>query len=135
MFIEKSAISFFFIVFRKIRKWINDSYLYWDGLREKEDASQSGVMQLSVYCYSSTDASIVRVTGPYLYRSYSNRCKKPYVTYLHVSQNHYLEGLVPLYRRCTEDELRICPGDWKYGSFYTTLLTDTRLWQAWARQR
>lgn len=52
-----------------------------------------------------------------------------------ITQNHFLEGLLPLYRQCTEDELKLCPGDWKYGSFYTTLLTDPRLYQEWAKQR
>lgn len=45
------------------RKWMNDSYHYWDGLRQKEDASLSGVMSLSVYCFSSTDPAIVRVAS------------------------------------------------------------------------
>lgn len=51
-----------------------------------------------------------------------------------VTQNHFLEKILPLYRQCTEDELKLCPGDWKYGSFYTTLLTDSRLYQEWAKQ-
>ncbi|XP_031630993.1 D-aspartate oxidase [Contarinia nasturtii] len=91
------------------RKWMNDSYAYWDKLRLREDASLSGVTQLSAYVFSSTDPSIVR--------------------------NHFLEGLLPLYRPCTEEELSICPGDWKYGSFFTTVLTECRLWQSWAQRK
>lgn len=125
----------------KTRKWINDSYYYWDGLRQREDASLSGVMQLSVYCFSSTDLANVRV-GYILtilllsarFQTLEITLKNIYLS-MHSMQNHYLEGLLPLYRRCSEDELKICPGDWKYGSFYTTLLTDTRLWQAYAMQR
>ncbi|XP_055310318.1 D-aspartate oxidase isoform X2 [Sitodiplosis mosellana] len=90
-------------------KWMSDSYAYWDDLRLSEDASLAGVTQLSVYVFSSTDPSIVR--------------------------NHFLEGLLPLYRRCTEEELNICPGDWKYGSFFTTVLTECRLWQSWAQRK
>lgn len=44
------------------RKWMNDSYAYWDNLRLQEDASLSGVTQLSAYVFSSTDSSIVRVS-------------------------------------------------------------------------
>lgn len=40
---------------------MNDSYYYWENLRMREDASQSGVTQLSAYCFSSTDPSIVQV--------------------------------------------------------------------------
>jgi len=50
-------------------------------------------------------------------------------------RNHYLEKLVPLYRPATPEELKICPGDWKYGSFYTTVLTECRIYQPWATNR
>lgn len=42
---------------------MNDSYEYWDDLRRKEYAALAGVTQLSVYCFSSTDPSIVRVSA------------------------------------------------------------------------
>lgn len=42
---------------------------------------------------------------------------------------------MPLYRECTNSELKLCPGDWKYGSFYTTIITECRLYQAWAQRR
>lgn len=45
------------------RQWMNDSYEYWDDLRRKEYAALAGVTQLSVYCFSSTDPSIVRVSA------------------------------------------------------------------------
>lgn len=50
-------------------------------------------------------------------------------------QNHYLEKLLPCYRKCTEDELKICPGNWKYGSFFTTIMTECRIWQPWAMKK
>lgn len=52
------------------RQWMNDSYEYWDDLRRKEDASLAGVTQLSVYCFSSTDPSIVRVRALFLFFLY-----------------------------------------------------------------
>lgn len=42
---------------------------------------------------------------------------------------------MPLYRPATEEELRICPGDWKYGSFFTTLLTECSLFLPWATHK
>lgn len=40
-----------------------------------------------------------------------------------------------MYRRATENELRVCPGDWKFGSFFTTLLTDCDLYLPWAGKK
>lgn len=42
---------------------------------------------------------------------------------------------MPVYRRATEDELKICPGDWKYGSFFSTLVTECALYLPWATQK
>lgn len=35
----------------------------------------------------------------------------------------------------TEDELKICPGEWKYGSFFKTLVTDCGLYLPWATRK
>lgn len=40
--------------------------------------------------------------------------------------------MVPLYRAATEDELQLCPGKWKYGSFFTTVLTQCSLYLPWS---
>uniref|UniRef100_A0A182QAF0 FAD dependent oxidoreductase domain-containing protein n=1 Tax=Anopheles farauti TaxID=69004 RepID=A0A182QAF0_9DIPT len=91
------------------RKWISDAYEHWNELRKTEHSAQAGVCQLSGYIFSSRDPAIVR--------------------------NHYIEKVLPMYRAATEQELRICPGDWKYGSFFTTILTECRLYQPWATER
>ncbi|XP_055628020.1 D-aspartate oxidase [Toxorhynchites rutilus septentrionalis] len=91
------------------RKWISDAYQYWDEIRKTEESSEAGVAQLSGYIFSSTDPSIVR--------------------------NHYIEKIVPVYRPVAEKELTLCPGEWKYGSFFTTLLTECRLFQPWATKK
>ncbi|KAK9743500.1 FAD dependent oxidoreductase [Popillia japonica] len=88
------------------KKWITDSYYYWDDLRLTAHAANAGVTQVSGYIFSSTSPSITR--------------------------NHYIEKLVPIYRAATEEELQLCPGDWKYGSFYTTVLTECGLYLPWA---
>lgn len=40
-----------------------------------------------------------------------------------------------MFREVTEDELKICPGNWKYGSFFTTILTECRLFLPWAMEK
>uniref|UniRef100_A0A2M4BTA6 Putative d-aspartate oxidase n=1 Tax=Anopheles marajoara TaxID=58244 RepID=A0A2M4BTA6_9DIPT len=91
------------------RKWISDAYSYWDELRKTSYSVKAGVCQMSGYIFSSRDPAIVR--------------------------NHYIEKVVPVYRAATEPELRLCPGEWKYGSFFTTILAECRLYQPWATER
>ncbi|KRT83819.1 FAD dependent oxidoreductase, partial [Oryctes borbonicus] len=88
------------------KKWITDSYKYWDELRLTPEAPKAGVTQVSGYIFSSTYPSITR--------------------------NHYIEKLVPVYRIASEEELQLCPGNWKYGSFFTTVLAQCDLYLPWA---
>lgn len=91
------------------RKWINNSYHHWDSIRRTAEASLAGVTEISGYMFSSDSPSTVR--------------------------NPYLEGLLPLYRVATKEELNLCPGDWKYGSFLTTVLTDCDIYLPWATKK
>lgn len=50
-------------------------------------------------------------------------------------QNHLLEGLVPVYRQATLEELQSCPGDWKYGSYFETLVIECGKYLPWALNR
>ena len=63
------------------RKWIHNSYYHWDNIRSSVEASLAGVTELSGYMFTSLSASIVR--------------------------NPYLEGLLPLYRAATKEELNL----------------------------
>lgn len=87
------------------KKWIDDSFSYYNDLT----SANCGVKEVGGYIFSNTSASNVR--------------------------NHYIEKLVPVYRRATESELRLCPGDWKYGSFFTTLLIESKYFLPWAIDR
>ncbi|XP_073968879.1 D-aspartate oxidase-like isoform X1 [Rhodnius prolixus] len=84
------------------KKCIRDSYNYYLDYLNKD----CGISEISGYVFSSLDASLVR--------------------------NHYLEGLVPVYRQVTEEELNMCPGGWKYGSFSASLLIECRNYLPWA---
>ncbi|KAJ8942006.1 hypothetical protein NQ314_010235 [Rhamnusium bicolor] len=53
----------------------------------------------------------------------------------HIVRNHYIEKIVPIYRAATEEELKLCPGNWKYGSFFTTFLTQCSLYLPWAAEK
>lgn len=87
-------------------KWLYDSYQHWDELRQNPDAGIIGVAELSGYIFSSRSKEMTR--------------------------NHFMEKLCPVYRAATEEELELCCGDWKYGSFFTTLITDNTLYLPWA---
>lgn len=91
------------------RQWINNAYEHWDNIRVTAEAPRAGITQLSGYLFSSVSPSLVR--------------------------NHYIEKLVPLYRSATEEELKICPGDWKYGSFLSTLLIECGIYLPWATDK
>ncbi|KAH8274626.1 hypothetical protein KR026_008787 [Drosophila bipectinata] len=91
------------------QQWMTDAFNYWDDLRRSKEAPLAGVCQLSGYIYSRTSPSIVR--------------------------NHFIEKLLPVYRRATEEELKLCQGGWKYGSFFTTCLTESRLFLPYATQK
>lgn len=56
---SSNLLNFFFFDFP--RKWIDDSYAYWDNLRQSCEASLAGVAELSAYIFSSTNENIVRV--------------------------------------------------------------------------
>lgn len=91
------------------RQWVNNSYYFYEDIRKSAEALHAGVIQVSGYILSSINRDIV--------------------------QNPYLENLLPLYRRATEEELSLYPGNWKYGSFFTTLLTECRKFLPWGMHR
>ncbi|KAK9878016.1 hypothetical protein WA026_020644 [Henosepilachna vigintioctopunctata] len=88
------------------RMWIKNSYSYWDNLKSSSDAEQLGAKEVCGYIFSKE--------------------------YPHIVRNKYLESLVPLYRQATDEELKMCPGEWKYGSYFSTLLIDPTKYLKWA---
>ena len=46
-----------------------------------------------------------------------------------------MEDLVPIYRDVTPAEFKICPGEWEYGSYYTTMVIDSSLHLKWLGSR
>lgn len=82
------------------KRWIDDSWYYWQDLL-KNDAINAGVMSLSSYIFSKDNH--------------------------HVTKNHLIENLVPIYRAVDDNELKICGGNFKYGSFFSTVLIDCNI--------
>ncbi|KYQ51870.1 D-aspartate oxidase [Trachymyrmex zeteki] len=91
------------------RQWIKNSYEFYDALRKMDDASHAGVTDISGYIFANSSQDTVR--------------------------NHWLEGVVPVYRRANEEEFELVNGNWKYGSYFSTLLTQSNLYLPWARRR
>ncbi|XP_054285676.1 D-aspartate oxidase-like [Macrosteles quadrilineatus] len=87
------------------RQWLVDSYDWYSELLN----DNCGVSPVSGYIFSSTSLQLVK--------------------------NHLLEGLVPVYRPARSDELSLCPGGWKYGSYFETLLIECRAFLPWALHR
>ncbi|KAK4877122.1 hypothetical protein RN001_009628 [Aquatica leii] len=91
------------------RKWVQDSYYYWEQIKLSVDAAFAGVVELAGYSYSNMSPSVVK--------------------------HRYLETLLPLYRSATPPELDICPGDWKYGSFFSSILIDNDVYTPWLTKK
>ncbi|XP_053971603.1 D-aspartate oxidase [Hylaeus volcanicus] len=91
------------------KEWIRDSYEYYDDIRKTREASLAGVTSISGYIFANSSVETVK--------------------------SYWLEDLVPVYRRATDEEFRLVEGNWKYGSFLTTLLTDCKLYLPWARRK
>nr|XP_033338683.1 D-aspartate oxidase [Megalopta genalis] len=94
---------------RITREWIGNSYEYYDDLRKSHEALQAGVTMISGYMFSNLSPETVK--------------------------SQWLENLVPIYRKVTEEEFQLVGGNWKYGSFLTTLLTDCKQYLPWARKK
>lgn len=90
------------------KKWIDDSWFYWQQILMSSEAPQAGVMALSSYIFS----------------------KENY----HVTRNHLIEDLVPIYRSVKDEELSICGDGWKYGSYFSTLKIGCEKYLPWVER-
>lgn len=80
------------------RKWHDDSWEYYRKLHHGEDAGVAGIVEIPVFAYS-------------------NRSKE-------ATKNLWLESVVPVWRDLSEAEMTLVEGDFKYGSYYITLVID-----------
>jgi len=51
------------------------------------------------------------------------------------SKNPILEEILPVYRPATKEELKICCGDWNYGSLFQTMVIQTTSFLPWALEK
>ncbi|XP_003705361.1 D-amino acid oxidase 1 [Megachile rotundata] len=91
------------------KEWIRNSYEYYDDIRKSHEASLAGVTAISGYMFANSSPETVK--------------------------SYWIEDLVPLYRRASDEEFDLVGGNWKYGSFFTTLLTECRQHLPWARKK
>ncbi|KAF4530944.1 hypothetical protein B566_EDAN018973 [Ephemera danica] len=74
--------------FEITKRWIADSYEFYDDLRKSGRGHETGIFEIGGYVFSNYSPSTVR-------------CR-------------LMEGVVPLYRAATQDELDNFPEKWKY---------------------
>lgn len=91
------------------KQWVDDSWHYWQKILKTPEAAEAGVIQISSYIFSKDNP--------------------------HVTRNHLIEDLVPVYRPVTDEELKLAGGTgWKYGAFYTTVLISCEKFLPWAEK-
>jgi D-aspartate oxidase len=111
-----------------------DAYHHYKRIQITKETAEAGVQEVSGYVLSSKFPEVTKVNTvkhilslSLLYNIINFRC-----IYI---QNQFLEDLLPVYRRANELELKICPGDWKYGAFFTTLVIESRYHLPWLRNK
>ncbi|XP_015515244.1 D-amino-acid oxidase [Neodiprion lecontei] len=87
------------------RKWVKDAYEYYDNIRKSPEAAIAGITEVSGYIFAKSNPNLV--------------------------ENRWLPGLVPVYRKAKIDEFELVGGEWNYGTFFTTLLTECTLHLPW----
>ncbi|XP_053605327.1 D-aspartate oxidase [Plodia interpunctella] len=91
------------------KKWINDSWHYWQDILKSSEANHAGIFSFNCYVYST--------------QSYQ------------ATRNRLIEDLVPYYKEMTEDELRIAGGEQKYGSCFSTVKIGCDNYLPWTEKR
>ncbi|KPJ04380.1 PREDICTED: D-aspartate oxidase [Papilio xuthus] len=91
------------------KKWINNSWYYWQDILKSSEAPQAGLMSFSSYIFSKEHYTVTR--------------------------NHLIEDLVPIYRAVDKNELRICGEGWKYGSYFSTIKIGCERYLPWVERQ
>ncbi|XP_035214737.1 D-aspartate oxidase-like isoform X3 [Stegodyphus dumicola] len=94
--------------FERLSKWCEDSFSHFLELARSPEASKAGTQLVSGYHLSSNPLQI---------------------------QNPLLLKLLPEYRELQEKELKMFPRHYKYGMFYTTIITDCRYYLPWMKSK
>ncbi|XP_063545073.1 D-aspartate oxidase [Cydia strobilella] len=87
------------------QKWIDDSWHYFQNILNTSEAVNAGIMPVSSYIFSKNN--------------------------YHVTRNHLIEHLVPIYRPVDDNELNICGEGWMYGSYFSTIKTECSAHLPW----
>lgn len=90
------------------KKWINNSWYFWQDILKTSEAPLAGLMPVSTYIFSKENQFVTR--------------------------NHLIEDLVPIYRSVEKDELKLCGDGWKYGSYFSTIKIGCDRYLPWAEK-
>lgn len=89
------------------RKWINDSYEFYEQIQKSHESSVAGISKISCYMYSNI-API---------------------------KHHWMKQVIPVCRDITPNEFNLVNGSWKYGSYLETMITQCSSYLPWARNK
>ncbi|XP_047030974.1 D-aspartate oxidase [Helicoverpa zea] len=90
------------------KKWLKDSWEFFQDILKTPDAERIGVMPIGTYIFSSEN--------------------------YHVTRNHLIEDIVPLYRAVTDEELKLAPKSTKFGSYFSTLKLECGNYLPWTEK-
>ncbi|XP_013196111.2 D-aspartate oxidase [Amyelois transitella] len=91
------------------KKWIHDSWHYWQDILRTPESPKAGIFSFNCYVYST--------------KSYE------------ATRNRLIEDLVPYYKQMSDDELNIVGGQQKYGSFFSTVKIGCDSYLPWTEKR
>lgn len=91
------------------QKWVCDSWDYWQNILRSPEASTAGVAQVDGYVFSKDN--------------------------YHVTRNHLMERVVPIYRPVQENELKLCGDGFKYGSYFSTVIAGCKYYLPWVERK
>lgn len=95
--------------FKRMKKWCADSLSHFLEIISSADCSEAGMQLVSGYHLSTCNSSL--------------------------TENPLLEELLPEFRKLSEKELHMFPPHFKYGVFYTTVITDCRYYLSWMKAK
>ncbi|KAK0182293.1 hypothetical protein PV327_000445 [Microctonus hyperodae] len=91
------------------KKWIKDSYEYYNNISNNYEAIHCGVKKSDAYMFANSSPTVV--------------------------ENPLMESILPFYRKVTNDELNMVGKKWKYGSYFETLVIQGKYHLPWARNK
>lgn len=113
---------------------MKDSYEYYERIREEFGEKDTGIIETSGYVLSNISEEEVKVSKYFIGRNKKifEFSSKFNLTLIPKFQNPLIENVVPDYHILSPEELKNCPGEWKYGSYFKSFIIQGRIFLPWA---